>query len=361
MVCVHRGKKRRRRRRGVTLATPLSLHLPMSSLPVITKVRKITRRRKELHKVRKKATGIASKRLGKEGDQRGGKKTGAMDRHWKQALRHARMMFECVGVLLGFSILNSCPIGVGLPSFVWSLLLQQEVDETGNAVRRKHRDLIHELDLCGQDSATLRSLAVILHDMTNDELDGMAMTFSGSKYRWDPHKQTLRLEEVDLVPGGSEMSVTGKNKSRYVKLYTRARYLPAGMEESIAAMRMGLLRVIPQKLLNILSASHIEGYMQGDANFDMSSLRANVSYENGFSPTHRVIKLFWHLLENDLSEAEKRSLLLFWTGTSTPPRGGFGDGGDYDEVVLRFSFPFFLLFHVIIPLFVDDHSTYALQ
>jgi hypothetical protein len=51
-----------------------------------------------------------------------------------------------------------------------------------------------------------------------------------------------------------------------------------------------------------------------------------------YTQQHRVIKLFWRMLEQDFTEFERRALLLFWTGSSVPPRGGFSVDADYDEV-----------------------------
>jgi hypothetical protein len=52
-----------------------------------------------------------------------------------------------------------------------------------------------------------------------------------------------------------------------------------------------------------------------------------------YSPQHRVVRLFWRMLEQDFSELERRALLLFWTGSSVPPCGGFSMDAEYDEVV----------------------------
>ena len=270
-------------------------------------------------------------------NQSGRGKTGGgrkhTDRSHKQAMRVARLMFECVGILLGFSIVNCCPIGVGLPAFIWTLLLKQEVKDDGSVVRRRHRDLVTWQELCGEDVAMVRSCSTILNDLTEQQLQDMDMSFTGMRYRWNHTTRSLRLEEVELLPGGGSMGVAIKNKEKYVNLYVRARFLSAGMEDSVEAMRKGLLRVIPQHLLNILSLRHIQHYIQGDDVVDVQSLRCHVLYSHGFSASHRVIKLFWHLLEHELSEGEKRNLLLFWTGNSVPPHGGFGgDGGSYEEV-----------------------------
>lgn len=51
-----------------------------------------------------------------------------------------------------------------------------------------------------------------------------------------------------------------------------------------------------------------------------------------YDAQHRVVKLFWRMLEQDFSELERRALLLFWTGSSVPPRGGFSVDAEYDQV-----------------------------
>lgn len=57
-----------------------------------------------------------------------------------------------------------------------------------------------------------------------------------------------------------------------------------------------------------------------------------------YTSDHRVVRLFWSMVEQDFSELERRSLLLFWTGTSVPPSGGFSNDAEYDEVCLKMCF-----------------------
>lgn len=88
------------------------------------------------------------------------------------------------------------------------------------------------------------------------------------------------------------------------------------MEESIRSIRVGLLRVIPDVLVGLLAPDYISSYLVGDTSVDISVLRSHVGYEGKYNESHRVIKLFWHLLENEFSKDDVRKLLLFWTGNS---------------------------------------------
>ena len=51
----------------------------------------------------------------------------------------------------------------------------------------------------------------------------------------------------------------------------------------------------------------------------------------GYNASHKVIKLFWHILHHDFSQQQLRQLLLFWTGASAPPYEGplRTGGGDW--------------------------------
>lgn len=53
---------------------------------------------------------------------------------------------------------------------------------------------------------------------------------------------------------------------------------------------------------------------------DVPALRERVLYDFPYHPTHRVARMFWHLVEKELSVEDVRKLLLFWTGSSIVPR-----------------------------------------
>jgi hypothetical protein len=69
--------------------------------------------------------------------------------------------------------------------------------------------------------------------------------------------------------------LTMQNRKQYVELYCRRRYLPPGMRASVLALRRGLLRVIPQDLINIMSGPHIGSYVL--VSLSMSSSSPSIS------------------------------------------------------------------------------------
>jgi E3 ubiquitin-protein ligase HUWE1 len=80
-------------------------------------------------------------------------------------------------------------------------------------------------------------------------------------------------------------------------------------------------------LLRSLSAAHIRSFILGAKEVDIAELKTCVTYDRGYHVGHRMIRMFWNCVENELSDAQRRKLLLFWTASSVPPSSGFAESG----------------------------------
>ena len=78
----------------------------------------------------------------------------------------------------------------------------------------------------------------------------------------------------------------------------------------------GLLKIIPQHFLDILNPTYLSAAARGEETVVTAEMRQSVSYDGGYSATHRVIRMFWHMVETEFSADDIRKLLLFWTATS---------------------------------------------
>jgi hypothetical protein len=256
---------------------------------------------------------------------------------YADALLLAKRIFECLGVILGFCLIHSCPIGTSFPPYLWMklLALSPHSESSFDAGEGEGKEgVVTWKSLCGQDERLIQSCEQILH-LSNEELITLELPFVGMKYSWDVKNQQLVSQEIELIPNGSQTFVNEKNRMKYLNLMMKSRGgMTPGILESIQAIRCGLKRIISQDFLNILNPFHISEYLHGDKLINITLLQQHVKYSYDFNPTHRVIKLFWHLVKNDFTEEERRKLLLFWTGTSIPTKGGYGvDEGDNDEVL----------------------------
>jgi hypothetical protein len=166
----------------------------------------------------------------------------------------ATLMFECIGILLGHSLRNGCPMGVYLPPIVWAML-------TGETV-------FNWLDYCCSDAQLIRSCASILEAPDAQDL---MLTFEGTQSIWKSNVARVGAVEnaatgddappgapsltrapsssvyvavekvsVELIPGGADTVVNNANRNKFVKLLAKMHCLN-GCEDSIAAIRRGFV------------------------------------------------------------------------------------------------------------------------
>jgi len=133
-------------------------------------------------------------------------------------------------------------------------------------------------------------------------------------------KATAVVREVALVEGGESKEVTASNVKEYVALACRRRLL-RGADEQVAAIREGLMDVIPEPVLRIFEPLELGSIISGPVHVVIKDWRANTVYEDGYSATSPVVVMFWEVVRT-FTEEQRRSLLLFWSGTSIPPTFG---------------------------------------
>jgi E3 ubiquitin-protein ligase HUWE1 len=97
------------------------------------------------------------------------------------------------------------------------------------------------------------------------------------------------------------------------------------MTSSIAdqtdAFLSGFHDVIPPSLIAIFSEAELELLIAGLPEIDIADLRANTIY-SGFRPDEPTVLWFWTALES-LDRQDRARFLMFVTGTSKVPLGGF--------------------------------------
>ena len=212
------------------------------------------------------------------------------------------------------------------------------------------------IDLCGEDKQLLNSCASILDSPNVEELqmffESVSTVYHVSKLEVaaditceippSPSLQrapssvsgglsvSVTKNDVELVVDGSKKLVTNENRGKFVQLYAEMACLN-GCIDSIMAMRRGLLRAIPLEYLSLLCPVFLMKQVRGEDIISVNALREVVSYESGYSLSHPVIRMFWHMIEHEFSADDIRRLLLFWTGNSVAPSDGFRDEQDGDE------------------------------
>jgi E3 ubiquitin-protein ligase HUWE1 len=129
--------------------------------------------------------------------------------------------------------------------------------------------------------------------------------------------------EEALCPGGAALPVNDANAPAYVALASHHKMTGAILSQCNALLE-GFAELIPPSLISIFSPEELELLISGLPHIDLADLRANTEYGGGYRPTHEVIQWFWAAVES-FSEQDRARLLMFVTGTSKVPLGGFKD------------------------------------
>lgn len=94
------------------------------------------------------------------------------------------------------------------------------------------------------------------------------------------------------------------------------------IEKYIAALKKGVQRVIPEKLLIIFEPHELEMIMYGMPFIDLNDWKANTEYKGAYYKNHQVINWFWSYMDN-LDQTQLSRFLHFSTGSSRIPINGF--------------------------------------
>ncbi|RYE83406.1 MAG: hypothetical protein EOO65_04005, partial [Methanosarcinales archaeon] len=128
------------------------------------------------------------------------------------------------------------------------------------------------------------------------------------------------VKEVELIPGGASIEVTDDNKWEYVTLLA-AHKMTSSILAQTNAFLAGFHELIPPSLISIFTEAELELLIAGLPTIDIADLKANTDY-SGFRPADEVVTWFWDAVES-MDEQDRARLLMFVTGTSKVPLGGF--------------------------------------
>ncbi|KJA15318.1 hypothetical protein HYPSUDRAFT_194398 [Hypholoma sublateritium FD-334 SS-4] len=139
---------------------------------------------------------------------------------------------------------------------------------------------------------------------------------------------TMAIEEfgltktVDLIPNGSNISVTKENRLTYIYLVSHYR-LSKQIKQQSEAFFEGLSEMIDQKWLRMFNQQEVQILIGGvNSPIDLDDLRQNTNYGGLYDDAHPVIVTFWNVV-NSLDQEQRRALLRFVTSCSRPPLLGF--------------------------------------
>uniref|UniRef100_K3X445 HECT-type E3 ubiquitin transferase n=1 Tax=Globisporangium ultimum (strain ATCC 200006 / CBS 805.95 / DAOM BR144) TaxID=431595 RepID=K3X445_GLOUD len=164
--------------------------------------------------------------------------------------------------------------------------------------------------------------------MENNGVDDLGLDFSVMESRGG------ELVQVELIPNGSNITVTDANKHTYLK--RKFEYLLfESVSDQLFMLLKGIYEVIPQELLLLFDAEELDYLLCGTQEIDVDDWKANTVCSTNLKWTS-VLEWFWEVVA-EMPNEYRRRLLQFATGSSRVPLSGFAGLTSYDGRLCPFT------------------------
>ncbi|XP_059419640.1 E3 ubiquitin-protein ligase HECTD3-like isoform X2 [Carassius carassius] len=201
---------------------------------------------------------------------------------------------EWIGQLMGAALRGKDFLVLALPGLVWKQLIGEAVSWTK--------------DFPAVDSVMVKLLEAMEH------MDKETFDFKfGQELVYTTPLSDGRL--VELIPGGSGVVVRYEDRMEFIRLVQKSRLEES--REQIAAMQAGLVKVVPQAVLDLLTWQEVEKKVCGDPEITVEALKRLTRYED-LEQTDVRVQYLWEALMNFTNEDRSR-FLRFVTGRSRLP------------------------------------------
>lgn len=140
------------------------------------------------------------------------------------------------------------------------------------------------------------------------DVEDLSLTFSLT----DENEVTGERREVELIPGGSQIAINNQNKYRYVYMMADFR-LNKRIKAQADAFVRGFHELIPLSWLSIFNEREMQMLISGSSQkMNISELKKYTKYI-GYGSSDSKIKMFWKIVEQEMSDDDQSKLLKFVT------------------------------------------------
>ncbi|TKA34096.1 hypothetical protein B0A50_00076 [Salinomyces thailandicus] len=244
---------------------------------------------------------------------------------FRAEVKNLLQQYEFLGRIIGKCLYEGILVDVSFAGFFlkkWAL--------TGGAnsapMESGYRSNIN--DLRELDEGLYKGL-LALKNAPADQVEDFGLTFTVDDLIADPsHADGRRVVERELVPGGSDMSVTAENRLIYINAMAKYR-LQVQSAQQTGFFLKGLGSIVQPSWLSMFNQAELQTLIGGaQAEIDVQDLRRNTQYGGVYvigddGQEHPSIQLFWRVM-HALPDEDRRKVVKFVTSTPRGPLLGFG-------------------------------------
>ena len=208
-----------------------------------------------------------------------------------------------IGKVLAKALLENLTVNCCFNKIIYQLFLNEKI--------------VWEKDLVFIDKPLYNSLKNLV-ELKNENPDSIE-TF-GIYFSIQSNSGFSFIDTIELISNGNSILVTKDNLNVYIE--KRIDYLIKSQKPSVDALRKGFTSIISlEQINNIFTSDQLNLLINGTPFIDVDDWRMNTIYQN-YTPNDPVIINFWNIIYY-LSQEELSNFLLFCTGSSRVPVGGF--------------------------------------
>ena len=209
---------------------------------------------------------------------------------------------KLVGILIAKALMQNVTINICLNKLIYKMILQEKIDFE---------------DLAFIDTDFYTSIKNLKENimLTNDQSIVKDLGFIYALEMKDCYEH---LHSLELIENGRNIPV--ENLDDYVK--KRIDILIGLYYPFVKKIQEGLFSIIAKEKINVFTSNELELMVNGRPFIDLEEWKEFTLYKGAYNKDHQVIKWFWEIL-SEFTQKELSNLLLFATGASRVPLGGF--------------------------------------
>jgi len=215
-----------------------------------------------------------------------------------------------IGLLMAKALIQNITINICFNKLIYKMILQEKIT---------FNDLVF---IDGPLYSSLKNLKenIEYNKIMNPGNYNNIVKELGIFYTVEIKDVTDHLHSFELIKNGRNISV--ENIDDYIE--QRINFLIGIYEPFIKRIRQSFFSSLPEDKIKCFNSNELELILNGRPFIDVEEWKSNTIYKAPYKENHRVIRWFWEIL-NQLPQKELSNLLLFATGATRVPLGGFAE------------------------------------
>ena len=226
---------------------------------------------------------------------------------------------KLIGILMAKALMQNVTINICLNKLIYKMILQEKIEFD---------------DLAFIDTEFYTSIKNLKENIFMTQDDSIVKEL-GFIYSLEMNDCNKHLHSLELIENGRNISVNDLDD--YVN--KRIQLLIGLYNPFVEKIKEGLTSLFEKDKINIFTSNELELMVNGRPFIDLEEWKEFTLYKGAYNKDHIVIQWFWEIL-SEFTQKELSNLLLFATGASRVPLGGFevleSNGGNIYKFTIEY-------------------------